>query len=166
MFCSVCGTQQADAAQACAVCAGVPVTSANTSTVTPASGYEPLPPGIAGWSWGAFLMNWIWAIGNRTWIGLLAIVPFIGFFVSIWLGVKGREMAWKNKHWDSVEHFKRVQRTWTIWGVVLCLAPAVLITISMVAVAIPAYQGYVEKSRQAQLRFDAQKAADAAPAVQ
>ena len=34
-----------------------------------------IPPGVAGWSWGAFLLNWIWAIGNRTWIGLLALVP-------------------------------------------------------------------------------------------
>jgi len=33
-----------------------------------------IPPGVKGWSWGAFLLNWIWAIGNQTWIGLLAHV--------------------------------------------------------------------------------------------
>lgn len=24
-----------------------------------------LPEGVKGWSWGAFFLNWIWAIGNR-----------------------------------------------------------------------------------------------------
>ncbi|MCB2070724.1 MAG: hypothetical protein KDF67_14455, partial [Ottowia sp.] len=63
-----------------------------------------------GWSWGAFLWNWIWAIGNQTWIGLLALVPLIGLFVAIYLGIRGRELAWQNRRWDSVEHFQRVQR--------------------------------------------------------
>lgn len=25
-----------------------------------------LPAGVRGWSWGAFLLNFIWAIGNRV----------------------------------------------------------------------------------------------------
>jgi hypothetical protein len=29
------------------------------------------PDGVAGWSWGAFLLNWIWAIFNKSYIGLL-----------------------------------------------------------------------------------------------
>jgi hypothetical protein len=77
------------------------------------------PQGVKGWSWGPFLMNWIWAIGNKSWVGLLCIVPIIGFAFSIYLGFKGREMAWKNKRWQSLEHFNRVQRLWTIWGVAL-----------------------------------------------
>ena len=55
----------------------------------------PTPPEISGWSWGAFFLNWIWAIGNRTWIGLLALVPYVGFIMCIALGVKGREWAWQ-----------------------------------------------------------------------
>lgn len=77
-----------------------------------------LPDGVKGWSWGAFLLNWIWAIPNRTYIGLLAIVPYVGFVVAIVLGVKGREWAWRNKRWDSLEHFNRVQKRWSIWGVI------------------------------------------------
>ena len=77
------------------------------------------PVGVKGWSWGAFLLNWIWALGNKTWIGVLAIIPYIGFIVAIYLGVKGRELAWRNKRWDSFEHFDAVQKKWSWWAVVL-----------------------------------------------
>lgn len=44
------------------------------------------PDGVKGWSWGAFLLNWIWALGNKSYIGLLAIIPYVGFIVSfIWV---------------------------------------------------------------------------------
>jgi len=73
-----------------------------------------LPYGVSGWSWGAFMFNWIWAIFNKTYIGLLALVPYFGFIVSFWLGMSGREMAWRNKRWDSLEHFNLVQRKWSL----------------------------------------------------
>jgi len=103
-----------------------------------------VPPGVKGWSWGAFLLSWVWAIGNRTWIGLLALAPYIGIVVSIALGIKGREWAWKNKRWDSLEHFNQVQRRWSFWGVVLILGIALLGIIA--AIAIPAYQDYMTRA--------------------
>jgi hypothetical protein len=102
---------------------------------------DDLPEGIKGFSWGAFLLSWIWAIGNSTWIGLLALVPYVGFIVSIYLGFKGREMAWQNKRWDSVEHFQRVQKQWSFWGV-LIIGGIFLLGI-VAAIAIPAYQANV-----------------------
>lgn len=66
------------------------------------------PPGVKGWSWGAFLWNWIWAIGNQTWTGLLALVPLVSLFVAIDLGIRGREPAWHKRRRDGVEHFHRV----------------------------------------------------------
>jgi hypothetical protein len=101
------------------------------------------PPGVKGWSWGAFLLNWIWAIGNRTWIGLLAILPYIGFLFAIYLGFKGRDLAWKNKRWESLEHFNRVQRRWSIWALVICLGAIGI----MAAIAIPAYQQYTARAQ-------------------
>jgi hypothetical protein len=98
------------------------------------------PDGVKGWSWGAFLFNWIWAIFNKTWIGLLCFVPYIGFIFPFYLGFKGRELAWQNKRWDSVEHFDRVQRKWSIWAVVLTLGIGGLGIVA--AIAIPAYQQY------------------------
>ncbi len=84
------------------------------------------PQGIKGWSWGAFFLNWIWAIGNKTWIGLFALMPYVGFIMSIALGIKGREWAWQNKRWESVEHFQRIQKKWSFWGVLLVLGFAIL----------------------------------------
>lgn len=104
-----------------------------------------IPPGVAGWSWGAFLLNWIWAVGNRTWIGLLCFIPYVGFVMSIILGIKGREWAWRNKRWDSVEHFNRVQRKWSIWSLVVIVAMFAI----MAAIAIPAYQDYVVRAQAA-----------------
>jgi Tfp pilus assembly major pilin PilA len=116
----------------------------------------PVPPEASGWSWGAFSLNWIWAIGNRTWIGLLALVPYLGFIVAIILGVKGREWAWQNKRWDSIEHFNRVQRRWSIWGACLLLIPVLGI---MAAVAIPAYSDYNSRSVNTIAYMHAQRAA-------
>lgn len=101
------------------------------------------PDGVKGWSWGAFLLNWIWAIFNKTWIGLLCLIPYIGFIFSFYLGFKGRELAWRNKRWDSVEHFNRVQRKWSIWAVILVFGVTGLGIAA--AIAIPAYQQYVHR---------------------
>ena len=162
MFCSSCGTQATDGSVFCTGC-GKPV--ASTAAAAPQQFNEPppLPPGamraavshhdvpegVKGWSWGAFLLNWIWAIGNRTWIGLLALIPYINLIVAIWLGFKGREMAWKNKQWDSVEHFNRVQKKWSQWAVGLILG-SMLIGI-LAAIAIPAYQSYHRRAHEAAL---------------
>ena len=85
-----------------------------------------IPAEIGRWNWGAFLLNWIWRIGNQTYIALLALIPGFGFIWMLVLGAKGNAWAWRNGRWDSVEHFKRVQRRWAIWGLVIWLAVPVL----------------------------------------
>lgn len=80
-----------------------------------------MPVDVAGWNWAAFLLNWIWAIGNSVWIGLLALIPGIGFVVAIYLGIKGNELAWKSRRWASVSQFKATQRAWTTWAIALCV---------------------------------------------
>ena len=81
-----------------------------------------VPEEIRGWNWGAFLLNWIWGIGNKTYIALLMFVPFVNMAMPFVLGAKGNEWAWRNNHWDSVEAFKRTQRKWGVWGGVAILA--------------------------------------------
>jgi hypothetical protein len=78
-----------------------------------------VPDEIDRWNWGAFLLNWIWGIGNRTPIALLTFVPIIGLVMPFVLGAKGSVWAWRNRHWDSVEHFQRVQRSWAVAGAVI-----------------------------------------------
>ena len=90
-----------------------------------------IPPGVEGWSWGAFIFGWIWAVCNKTWIGLLALVPGLGFIMHIILGFKGREWAWQNDDWDNLEHFQRIQRRWSQWAIGIVLGFFVLILIAV-----------------------------------
>lgn len=78
-----------------------------------------LPAEASGLSWGAFFFNWIWGLFNNAYIALLALIPFVGFFVAIWLLFSGRRLAWENKRWESIEHFNRVQKRWGIAGLAL-----------------------------------------------
>lgn len=85
-----------------------------------------VPREIEGWNWGAFLLTWIWGIGNNVLIALLMFVPLVNLVMWFVLGVKGSEWAWRSKRWDSVDEFRRVQRTWAKWGVIVTLASFVL----------------------------------------
>lgn len=84
-----------------------------------------------GFNWGAFLLNWIWSIGNTS-CGfavlstVLSFIPLVGLGWAIYLGVKGNELAWQSKRWNDVEHFRRTQRTWTRVGIALFLVSVLL----------------------------------------
>jgi hypothetical protein len=95
----------------------------NTSGIASAF---PVPTEIKRWNWGAFLLNWIWGLGNNTYIALLCFVPILNIIMPFVLGVKGNEWAWRNKRWESVEHFKRVQRKWAFAGLIVLLVVIVL----------------------------------------
>ena len=51
----------------------------------------------------------------------LWLIPIVGimliFVFAIILGLKGNELAWKNKEWENEEHFTRIQELWAGWGV-------------------------------------------------
>jgi hypothetical protein len=95
-----------------------------------------VPAEIQGLNWGAFLLNWIWGIFNGTMLALLCLIPFLNLIMAIVLLVKGNEWAWQNKRWDSVEHFKSVQRKWAIWGVGLLVAGILLSCVFIVLAGI------------------------------
>ncbi len=145
VFCRACGAQIHETAPICPQC-GAP-------TAAPAVGFPregEVPAGVKGWSWGAFLLNWIWSIGNSVWIGLLCLVPYVGFIMAIVLGFKGREWAWKARKWESVEEFNRVQKKWSKWAVIIILVAFVIGVLA--AIAIPAYQQYQMRAAMAQMR--------------
>lgn len=85
-----------------------------------------LPEEIDRWNWGAFLLNWIWGIGNGVFVALLVFVPVFGLVMPFILAVRGNRWAWRKGRWDSIEHFKRVQRAWTKWAVIIWIAVIVL----------------------------------------
>lgn len=80
-----------------------------------------IPAELDRWNWAAFLLNWIWGIGNNTFIALLMFVPLVNMAMPFVLGAKGNAWAWRNKRWENIEHFKRVQRQWALWAVAVYL---------------------------------------------
>ena len=125
MACGTCGNDNLDEQGVCQTCGPERGGLLNKASIA-LGAQTPLPPGVAGWCWGGLLLNWIWAIRHRVWIGLLGLVPYCGVGVAVFLGLKGRELAWKKGHWESVEQFNRVQRSWTRWGIAFWVALIVL----------------------------------------
>lgn len=83
-----------------------------------------VPPEIRRWNWGAFLLTWIWGLGNGTERALLVFVPIAGLAMPFVLGAKGSEWAWKNRKWKDVAAFRAAQRRWAWAG----LAATVLVS--------------------------------------
>jgi hypothetical protein len=105
-----------------------------------------VPPEIKEWNWGAFFLTWIWGIGNRVWLALIALVPFplVGIAMMVLLGIKGNEWAWQSKKWDSVEQFRHRQRIWMYWGIAAFLAPFVFILgWILIIIGLLGYSGYI-----------------------
>ncbi len=75
------------------------------------------------WNWGAFLFPVIWGLANHVYQALWCFVPIVGIFYSFYLGSKGNAFAWKYRYWESVEHFRKVQRRWALWtgGITIAL---------------------------------------------
>lgn len=124
-----------------------------------ASNAEPL--NLSKWSWGAFVLSWIWGFFNGCWwmffikmillvlTIVLCLVPFAIFIISIvefginiLFGVKGTEWAWSNRSWTSIADFKRTQDIWNKVGLSLFLA-GIIITILFVLFSFAAIANYL-----------------------
>ena len=81
----------------------------------------PIPPELDRWNWGAFWLNWIWGLGNSTYIALLMFVPLVNFVMIFVLGAKGSQWAWKNRLWADEAHFIRTQRNWARAGLAVAV---------------------------------------------
>jgi len=92
------------------------------------------PAAVKRWNWGAFLLSWIWGLGNKTYIALLSLIPVVNLVMIFVLGAKGSAWAWKNKQWESAEQFTRVQGLWTAFG--LGLLAGYIIALILVVVAL------------------------------
>jgi len=100
----------------------------------------PFPAELKGFNWGAFLLTWIWGVGNKSYITLIALavlaistISVAGRFTSlitlglaIWFGFSGNEWAWNNRHFRDISEFKSVQRAWTIAGIIVPLVVVML----------------------------------------
>lgn len=97
-----------------------------------------LPSVLKKFNWGAFLLSFIWGIGNKSYITLIslpiALLPVLGNLINlglgIWYGVKGNEWAWQNKRWTDINNFNRVQKIWVGAGLVIFILLTFLSTVN------------------------------------
>lgn len=111
-----------------------------------------IPRELDRWNWGAFLLNWIWGLGNHTFVALLALIPGVGFVMMVVLGLRGSRWAWKNGAWRDAEHFRRTQRAWGIagaivWLVVIGLVGALIFSLPAIMKNSDAYRITMETLR-------------------
>jgi len=92
-----------------------------------------IPHEIRRWNWGAFGFSFLWSIFNNVWIGLLVLIPYVGWVMPFVLGAKGNEWAWQNKRWESVEHFQRVQRAWANWFLTIIIISSIIFILIVIA---------------------------------
>jgi len=125
-FCSSCGREVSNSTETCPQCGTSIVATDKASSSAQASentsgmgNSSVIPPEVKGWNWGAFCLTWIWGIRNRTWIAFLCLIPFVNWVMPFVLGAKGSVWSWRNQKWNSIEQFKKSQRRWAIWGLVI-----------------------------------------------
>jgi len=95
-----------------------------------------VPAEAKRWNWGAFLLTWIWGLGNSTYISLLALIPVVNVVMAVILGIKGGQWAWRNRKWHGIEQFTRIQGLWTAFGFGLLAGCLLVLTIVIVLLVI------------------------------
>jgi hypothetical protein len=120
-FCPKCGREVSEDTRFCPQCGQDLKVSVSAENTSGQGSSAIVPEEVKGWSWAGFGLTWIWGVFNGVLISLLVLIPFplFGLAWAIVLGAKGREWAWRNKKWESVEHFRNSQRPWDIAGIVI-----------------------------------------------
>lgn len=77
-----------------------------------------IPESIKQWNWGAFLLSWIWSLGNGVPLGLLALIPGVNIIMMFVLGFKGNLWAWKSCEPKNEYDFHSTQKKWVIAGLI------------------------------------------------
>lgn len=81
-------------------------------------------------NWGAFFLNWIWALVYKKYIFAVIIfifklIPLLGIIVvlplSIWMGTQGNKWAWNAKKYKNIEEFNQIQKRWACVGICIFL---------------------------------------------
>jgi hypothetical protein len=112
-----------------------------------------VPPEVRGWNWGAFFCTVIWGLANNVLVALFMLVPCGAFVMPFVLGARGSAWAWQARRWDSIEHFKAVQRRWAqagfaALGALVVFAVCLLFVINLIMKSSDVYKlSYEQVSR-------------------
>jgi hypothetical protein len=91
----------------------------------------PVPPQTQGWSFAGCIPFGLFGFlnGVMLWAGLglagsLLFQPLYLVY-AIYMGIKGRELAWRSRRFDSLMQYEDTMRAWNNWGIG-CLAALIL----------------------------------------
>lgn len=89
-----------------------------------------------GWNWGAFIFNWIWGVGNKCYLPLICLVPFVGIIWTFVCGACGNKWAWQNGDFRTPEEFNKTQATWNRAGLVAFIVSVAIILMYILLFAV------------------------------
>jgi hypothetical protein len=103
----------------------------------------PAPAFTQGWTfagcvpWGLFaFMN-----GNSTMGAIGLVAQFFGLHLvyAIYMGIKGRELAWQGRRFDSVGQYDDTMKAWNKWGIIVTVVLGILLALYFVGVFVFAF---------------------------
>lgn len=139
MYCRHCGKETDENSEFCTHC-GKPTNKSTSEVKIEGFGKNlTVKEPYQRWSWGAFGLGWIYlaCMGYRYYGWLLILnlilsgllrskdlgINVIGLItwliIIIFLGIKGRSIAWESRVWKNKEEFINTQKRWDIWGVII-----------------------------------------------
>lgn len=85
----------------------------------------PVPPEASGWTFAGCVPFGLFAFlnGSTLW-GVLGIAGWfvggiLGIVYLIYIGVQGRDLAWRSRRFNSVQEYQETMRSWNTWGLVI-----------------------------------------------
>lgn len=107
----------------------IPVTPGTARVDAPLQEQYATPACLNDWNWGAFLLGWIWGVGNGIYWPIVMLIPVIGQLAALViifvLGVNGNRYAWAVFK-GTADEFDKKQQIWTKAGWIFFIASIIL----------------------------------------
>ena len=83
-------------------------------------------------NWGALFLTPIWLIIHKKYLmAAMALVPVLGFGVSVYSCINGGRWAWDSKRWENELMFDESVSKWNAAGFVVLVTLAILHFVTM-----------------------------------
>ncbi len=87
-----------------------------------------------GWSWGAFMYNIAWGIGNKAYLTLLCLVPILSIVWIFVCGACGKKWAWNSGMYATAEEFNAAMKSWDRAGLFTFIIAVIVIALYILLV--------------------------------
>lgn len=84
---------------------------------------------ILKWNWGAFMLNFPFAIGTYSYLCLLSLVPFLNIIWVFVSGARGSRWALDSGKYKNYEEFNAVMSSWNRAGLISFIIALIVILI-------------------------------------